>query len=214
MRYALLCLSLVLFSFSLNAQEKEGMSIDREAWKKSIEHLEYQPEKDRVVKERTNYEMPEMGWLKYVAYVAVAAIIVVLLILLLQNARPVQTISKERIEAETLEEAEENLPDLMLNKIFDEALAKSEFKKALRIKFLMVLQSLIDTGMIVWKKRKTNEQYIREISDAAILKPFSTLALAFDDVWYGESELSPERFHGLVSGLDTLNTQINGSQEG
>lgn len=214
MRCFLLCMSVILLSISVNAEEKAGMSIDREAWQKSIEHLEYEPKKDRVVKERTNYEMPDMGWLKYVAYAVVAAIIVVLLILLLKNARPVQTISKERVEAETLEEAEENLPDLMLNQIFDDALAKSEYKKALRIKFLMVLQSLIDTGMIVWKKRKTNEQYTREISDATILKPFSTLALAFDDIWYGESELSPESFQVLVSGLDTLNTKINGSQQG
>jgi hypothetical protein len=98
----------------------------------------------------------------------------------------------------------------MLNQIFEEALSQQEFKKALRIKFLMVLQSLIDAKMIIWKKRKTNEQYTRELVDPEILGKFRSVVFAFDDIWYGEVELTDDQFRVLVAGMDALNARING----
>lgn len=209
MRYVLILLMFLLSSNLVLAEKKEPLEIDKEAWKASIEHLEYEPEQKKIA-EKPDFEMPDLSWLKYVAYIAVGIIITLILVALLKNARPITDINSERIEAQSLEEAEENLPEVMLNQIFEEALSQQEFKKALRIKFLMVLQSLIDAKMIIWKKRKTNEQYTRELADPEILGKFRSVVFAFDDIWYGEVELTDDQFRVLVAGMDALNARING----
>ncbi|MBI1286978.1 MAG: hypothetical protein GC178_05305 [Flavobacteriales bacterium] len=195
---------------SVGKAEDDGLQLDRTAWEKSIKNMNYEPDKKRERKPREAEEttLPDLSGFKYVAYGMVVLIVVVLLVLILRNARPVEEVKHERIEAQTLEEAEENLPMVTLNRIYEEAMAMSDFKKALRIKFLMVLQSLIDARMIVWKKRKTNEQYLHELQDENIFRMFRSAVQTFDDVWYGELLIDASQYSGIIASLDQLNSTI------
>lgn len=212
----LILLLLVGLSF-VQAKEKD-LQIEKETWKNSIEGLEYVPEEEKPVEpeeteEATDAELPDISGFKYVAYAVVFVIIVALLIMILRNSQPVVKVERERVEAKTLEEAEENLPMVTLNKIYEEALQLSDFKKALRIKFLMVLQTMIDHEMIIWKKRKTNEQYLIELRDASIASMFRGAVQTFDAVWYGEVQITSVQYQAIIAGLDNLNNTISGRGE-
>jgi uncharacterized membrane protein len=147
---------------------------------------------------------------KYVIIGIVVLILLVVVIAIILNTRLDQKVTT-RVEAKTIEEAEENLPEVELNDIYQEAIDAGEFKKALRIRFLMVLQLLIDQSHITWKKRKTNVQFAEEIESEEIHAIFSSIVSVYDTIWYGEAELSQEKFNQTVATIQelTLNLQEN-----
>lgn len=209
---------LTVFATTGFSQEK-SLEIDREAWQRNTKDLSYTPEqkeeaeKPEEVSDYDSPTIPDLSGFKYVAYALVGFVIILLLVAILRNMRPVVEVSNERIEATSIEEAEENLPMVALTKIYQEALDVNDYKRALRIKFLMILQRLIDADMIVWKKRKTNEQYLKEIDNDIVLQMFKGAVKMFDDVWYGEAQISSAQYGKMVSEMDLLKNEISGEQE-
>mgnify|MGYP006901761449 CR=1 FL=1 len=193
------------------------MVIDKEAWKNTTKDLNYSPEEKKVEEtkqvSKSPSAAPDLSGFKYLAYAVIGIIIVGLLILIIKNIRPVTEVAQVRVEATSLEDAEENLPMVALTKIYQEALDLFDYKSALRIKFLMVLQTMIDAEMIIWKKRKTNENYLLELSDGTILAHFKTAVNTFDDVWYGEAAVTETQYVGIAESLDQLKNKISGGQE-
>lgn len=209
---------LTVFATAGFSQEK-SLEIDREAWQRNTKDLSYTPEqkeeaeKPEEIADYDSPSIPDLSGFKYVAYALVGFVIILLLVAIFRNMRPVVEVSAERIEATSIEEAEENLPMVALTKIYQEALDVNDYKRALRIKFLMILQRLIDADMIVWKKRKTNEQYLKEIENDVVLRMFQGAVKMFDDVWYGETKLSSSQYGEMVAEMDLLKNEISGEQE-
>lgn len=197
---------------------EEKLVIDRAAWKSTTKDISYTPEKKKEQKEvqlsdDSSPALPDLSGFKYVGYGLVGVVIIGLLILILKNIKPVTEVTQERVEAKSIEDAEENLPMVALTKIYQEALDLDDYKSALRIKFLMLLQTMIDARMIVWRKRKTNEQYLLELKDKTILVMFKNAVNTFDDVWYGEAIITQTQYSGIAEGLDQLKNRISGGQE-
>ncbi len=209
------------FMVSNSFAGEEGVKIDKETWKRQTKGISYTPEQEEK-KERQEEEvyeeardpapLPDLSGFKYIAYVVVGLVIIMLLVMIIKNMRPVSQVATERVEATSIEEAEENLPMVALTKIYQEALDLNDYKRALRIKFLMILQRLIDAEMIVWKKRKTNQQYLLELTDKKILGMFARTVNMFDDIWYGEAHLTLEQYGEMAKEFDQLKDLIVGEE--
>ena len=65
------------------------------------------------------------------------------------------------------------------------ALAKNDYRLAVRYQYLKILKILIDKGIIEWHPDKTNRDYIKEINLENIRNKFSHLTFIYDYVWYG-----------------------------
>lgn len=183
-------------------------SIEKEQEKKPEEEKQQNQQNPGEQSVKKNKTSPS-GIIQMIAYVLGIGLLIAILIWIItrfNGSASVKTI--KRIEAKSLEEAEENLPMLSLNTIFQEAIDSKSFKQAMRIKFLMILQQLIDLGHVNWKKSKTNMAYISELKDENIRQPFSQLVDLFDDVWYGEKELSESLFQESMSKIDWINQKI------
>lgn len=219
MRGLLLFLFAVLLGLGPVLAQSKKMELDKEAWKNSTKELNYTPEQKKEAKEKKepreteSSELPDLSGFKYIAYGLVATLIIFLIVLILKNTTTVTAVESVRIEATSIEEAEENLPMLALTNIHNEALDKGDYKRALRITFLMILQRLIDAEMIVWKKRKTNQQYLLEIEESKLLVMFENAANLFDDAWYGEAQISEKQYGQIVAEFDLLKNEIGGGQE-
>jgi len=81
------------------------------------------------------------------------------------------------------------------DRAYREALAAGNYRLALRMRFIKVLQHLADSDAIKWKADKTNRDYTRELRGSSHEERFQLLARAFELVWYGNTVLSEQLFY-------------------
>ena len=60
------------------------------------------------------------------------------------------------------------------------ALAEQQFAYAVRVLFLMVLKDFSQREIIIWKRNKTNRDYLFEIRERELARSFRQMAHAFD----------------------------------
>lgn len=93
----------------------------------------------------------------------------------------------------------------------DAALAREDYREAVRVYFTMILQELIAHEFIKWKREKTNHQYIYEIRDVQLKLAMSKCTRLFEIVWYGEYEIDRSKFEEIkphfINFLTTLKSK-------
>lgn len=83
------------------------------------------------------------------------------------------------------------------DELINEAVKAGDFRLAIRLHFLDILIKLDEKGIISLKEDKTNRGYYNEITQPSVKKGFSGVAGIFENVWYGELELSKEQYSEL-----------------
>lgn len=89
---------------------------------------------------------------------------------------------------------EENIHELDLAALIEEAVTQHEFRKAIRLHYLQSLKKLADANYIHWKPGKTNRSYTAEIQQTRIRQEFEQLTGLFEYVWYGGAALGAGPF--------------------
>jgi hypothetical protein len=84
-----------------------------------------------------------------------------------------------------------------LKGLAEEAMRNQDFRLALRYRYLIVLQQLIQKKLIVWKSSKTNYEYQRELQGTGFQAPFSEVTRIYNFVWYGHFDLDAKTFGEL-----------------
>ncbi len=82
----------------------------------------------------------------------------------------------------------EDIATVNLPALLTAALAKREWRAAVRLRYLESLQRLDRRGLIAWSRDKTNRTFVREAQSAGGLdvgRDFSDVTRAFETVWYG-----------------------------
>ena len=97
----------------------------------------------------------------------------------------------------TLEEIEENLPETDLEKHLRLALEAEDYKAAVRVYYLAIIQSLSKKNHIEWHREKTNYDYILELSGNSYFSIFSKLTLTFEIIWYGDADVTKQTYESL-----------------
>jgi len=91
----------------------------------------------------------------------------------------------------------EDIRELDLPGMIDEAERSGDLRRAIRLHYLLVLRKLVDRGVLRWSPDLTDRDYVDQINDAGLRKRFSRIASVFQWVWYGDSPLTPERYELL-----------------
>jgi len=136
---------------------------------------------------------------------AIAFVLFILYRIFLSNG-----VFSRNVSAKTVSEIseEDKLPDdsdyqSMINK----AVGKGDYRLAVRFHFLNTLQRLSEKGSLSLAAEKTNYQYVNEI-DAEKRKPFSTLVLNYDYVWYGHIDISQEQYGQIANLFNGFNAKF------
>lgn len=87
-----------------------------------------------------------------------------------------------------------NLEGVALDQYVNRALAQSDYRLAVRLYFLQVLQLLAEQKHIKWKKDKTNRDYLRELAQHPERDTITELMHLFERNWYGKSQLDELSF--------------------
>ena len=107
-----------------------------------------------------------------------------------------QFIVNEKIEEEesVISFVERNLLDIDMNRYINDAISEGNYALAIRYKQLLNIQLLAKKDIIYWNQNKTNLDLMDEIQDEHIKADFNKCSLLFDYVWFGDFELTKEKF--------------------
>jgi hypothetical protein len=210
-----------------NAQQQEYLSesiqpqqFDESTWNASIEDLDYTikrkpPPKTTSKRKSKPFNWPALGSgvaavLKFFV-ILLAATILGLIIRHYLNAPRNIAVKKLVLDELNIEEIEANLEETELIPFIRKAIDQSNYAMAVRLYYLEILKQLSGDKAIVWRKNKTNRQYLQEMSTSSRFVEFRMLTLIFERIRYGGQTLTRAQFEEIEPGFTAfLNNRKSG----
>jgi len=84
-----------------------------------------------------------------------------------------------------------------------DALEQQQYRLTIRLYYLWLLQRLQEQGKITWAPEKTNADYSYELKEEREREEFAYLSYLYNNIWYGEYELTSEDFVKAKNSFDT-----------
>lgn len=184
-------------------QTMQPRDFNRETWKKATEGLDYSDDqtKKSEVQKNDKEEQPAYKVSQQTLRLIAFAVLFCLLLLILLRAFGVQLfVGKKRQQAEqtfSTETIMENAPATAWDRRLQDAIEQSNYRLAVRIYYLMIIKELSAQQLIHWQKEKTNFDYVSELRNTSSYSGFREATLLFEQVWYGELNVSKPRFDEL-----------------
>jgi len=101
---------------------------------------------------------------------------------------------------------------------FEELIAKAindqNYRLAIRYFYLKILKQLTEIELIKWEIQKTNEDYIKELSEKRIKEKFKSITRLYDFVWYGNFKINESQFSLVKLDFNSLEKEINNQKIG
>lgn len=151
--------------------------------KKSLE-----PKKEE--EEQLQFEKTDLGGvgaaIQYLMYFVLIVLVVVLVIMIFSSIK----IEKKLDEGDLLNlEDVDDIETIDAKSGLQMALEAGNYREAVRMLFIQLIQVLVSEESIKWKPEKTNRDYLREMSSHDKVVHFRNLVFAYEQVWYGEDEI-------------------------
>ncbi len=135
--------------------------------------------------------------------------ILVFVIWLFYKLNPGATFFKSKEKpAVFFSEEEEIIKSKNIKKLIEKALAKKDFRLAVRYYYLLVLKKLTDAELIHYEFDKTNSDYFSEITSEKINTGFRKVTVLYDYIWYGSFAVTEEDFLKAQKTFTLLENQI------
>ncbi len=189
---------------------KENLSRQDRAnntWEKTRKRLKYKQEQKKEEKDEEKKKDKKKdninnftgeGWGEVIKWIFIVLGIIVLLGLIVYLAQGGSFRQGKKINVDISDEKidwiEENLPEADVQSPLEAAIQSKQYRKAIRLYFLLIVQKLTNAGEIDWQKEKTNRTYILETYNKDFHDNFRTCVRIYERVWYGERAVSEEEF--------------------
>ncbi len=105
--------------------------------------------------------------------------------------------ARNALEAGVVRTLEEDITADDLPEQLAEAERMGEWRKALRLQYLLVLRNLVDEGRITWRPQHTDRDFQAQLKDEEERSRFGRLSFTFKWVWYGEAPLDRAQYEQL-----------------
>ena len=106
-----------------------------------------------------------------------------------------------------------DIKELEVDRLLQDAMVSGNYPLAIRIYFLGLLKKLDEDGFIIWKKDKTNRDYLAELfSKKHYFDEVKSLTLAYEAVWYGGHHFPIAAYEKIISSFKTIHQKLNASK--
>lgn len=215
------------FIEKLNQISKEEYPVhefDKDIWKKYADDVNSYDAKDKKKKEEqvekdglkskksSQQEKSFFDFDKQIKWVLISIVIIILLLVLYfifrsMNSKINRKVNKiSDIDFDELDE--KSIRELDTNSLLLQALESQNFILAFRIRYLAVLQYMIEQNIIEFRKEYTNFQYIIQLGSHKAAVPFRKLSYYFDSFWYGEIVVTKELYDKSCVDFDIIDTLL------
>ncbi len=133
------------------------------------------------------------------------ALVMVILTLIKGKVKIVQ---KEDKEVDLKYTNIEDRQDVDWQRLIDEEIRAERFNLALRLLFLQTIQLLNQKELIVWKKDKTNYDYIRELRKSGFDTSFANLMRFYNFGWFGDFKVEEREFNEIQNEFKVFQTSV------
>ncbi|HZY82671.1 MAG TPA: DUF4129 domain-containing protein [Cyclobacteriaceae bacterium] len=196
------------------AQDVSPRNFDRQKWKEIVGDETYQenkmdltPPRQREFKGWSLPGGPGGGLVKLISYIAVGIIFAFILYYLAKNVSVKQKVKS--IKPLDITAPVENIEEIDTDALLRDALAGGDLRLAVRVHYLLLLKKLNEVGLIIWKKDKTNRDYLTELyGRETVYDDIRKLTLTYELVWYGERSVSNESFQRIRGDFETVNMNV------
>ncbi|MEZ4843574.1 MAG: hypothetical protein R3A43_04900 [Bacteroidia bacterium] len=203
-----------------------AQKISQEKWQEQAEKYDYQdpknspPKKEKEKKQekeesknRQNGTQKDLSngfgnfgnWLLYV----IVAIGLVALLIALSKQNLFLRNKKVELRKEIDQENPETLELTDLERGLQNALQNENYRLALRLQFLILLEKLEQHRLIKWHKYTTNGEYLNQLIAYKHHNKISMLTYIYEYFWYGENDLNQNKYERLNKEFDKLKQAIN-----
>lgn len=139
-------------------------------------------------------------------FIGIAILMLLLVVWFLYRKRP-ELFMRTRTNRQQTALGEETIDGIDFPTRTAEALAKGDYREAIRWVYLHTLKHLSDSGRLNWKPFKTPTEYLYEVTSAEIQVPFRNLTRAFLQVRYGNFEASESLFREMKMWQSEIRTE-------
>ena len=186
---------------------------DETKWKEVVGNVtfEEEAEEEESTVENNPITLPPWGGmlLKIVSYIIIIAIVIFLLYYVIRNVSFDTKINRATVESNVADDVLENIEEVDIDGLLTQARSAGNFKLAVRFYFLSILKKLNNSGMIVWKRDKTNRDYLYELfSRNYYFEDIRRLTNSYEEVWYGEHVLTDQSFQVLSEDFETIHEKL------
>lgn len=84
-----------------------------------------------------------------------------------------------------------------IQQLIEEAVARGDFRSAVRYSYLQLLKKMKEQTLIDWKIQKTNHEYVAELPEGGLKASFAQVTRVYDYIWYGGFELDRSGFDAV-----------------
>lgn len=192
-----------------NGAEIQRRDFQQSEWRRATQGIDYSDDvmKESKPKEQPQGDRPAYDWSKFggnAAPVLKVLSIILLVIALAFLIRSLLGLNQPRnrqvqpvLSVDELAQLDENLHTADLDDFIQRALAEGDFTLAIRLYYLAILKELSLQHIIIWKKDKTNRDYLREMSRTKSAMEFSEITLLFERIRYGNVVLQQADYEQL-----------------
>lgn len=199
--------------------------INQDNWKKAIEGISYRdkikparkekkiPKENNQDKERSTSSQNIRSNLATIVLILIVGGISFLLFrfALGKYIFPVtaSTSSSGTVKATEIAQLEEDLNLYDPSQLIEKAIFAQDYRLAIRLYYLKTLRQLSLKRVIEWEKRKTNYDYLQELSFSSLKHDFEQLTQVYERTWYGNQQLGKYEFQQIQPQFDYLVSKIN-----
>jgi hypothetical protein len=188
-----------LLTFNAIAQEVQKQEVDSAWWQNKTDQLNYE-EKDRSFKQIDNLPQ-DISWvdapiIKYsVLFIIIVILLFILYKLFLKGLIQGDYKTEEKVYRLLHEkDLDDHFYEMDLEQLLADLIKASNWKSALRIRFLMVLKALIEAKKIKWHKDLTNLQIVYQLDSDDSKRSLLHLVQIFERNWYGDLQATKAQF--------------------
>lgn len=183
-----------------DSSEQVVASLDKSLWQELSAELDFTEDSivNKKPQERSIKKLPENNWLKYIWLILIIGILVVVVILIYPYLRRQWPSDASAPLFDMHPETEESLLMSDFQKLLESALKLQDYKLACRCLYLGVLQNMIQQNLIVYRKDKTNMDYLQEIAGTPVEASFRAMTISFESVWYGGVAADQQKYEEMA----------------
>lgn len=183
--------------------EKEGASSDNFISRMIDSFLQWLQDLFGFEMDPETYEVIET-----ILYVILIAVGLYFMVRLLLGHQATSFLGGKNTALAPLRTQEEDLTQIDLQALIDDALKQSDYRLAVRYMFLKALKDLSGKKLIEWHFEKTNKDYLSELESPVLKDNFKAVSRLYDYIWYGEFPINKERFVKAEARFDQLQKSI------
>jgi len=179
------------------------LQLNDDEWSKNRDDYEYSTEVEKEKAEKENYSFDSVNFsetaeiIKIIFFVIILGMLIFLIYKFILSNTAGKGDDEGMVFIENLEKVEDNLMRADLDKLLDKLIKNRDYRSAIRVQYLQIIQTLSKKKYIAWAKQKTNFDYLLELDSSSISTDFSNTTLIYESAWFGHQQITEHRFNEM-----------------